>query len=178
MECVKTGEYHSFTCWPCVLAAAGSSRSRRFNLSLRKADVSGSCRTWEVTTANSPRGLPGPDSAEPLPSGASERRGAEGRDRVGTAPVASHGAAQGWRRDARAGSGAQRSRPDRTPLPGPVTASVSQQHLPASSATLAPRATALGATRPFLWHFPNLVCGSFKCVANSTLRGREGKDKS
>lgn len=33
---------------------SGSGRFRRFNLSLGKADVSGSWRTWEVATANSP----------------------------------------------------------------------------------------------------------------------------
>lgn len=61
----QNSEDHSFTCRPCVLAAAGSSRFRRFNLSLGKADVSGSWRTWEVTTANSLRGLPHGTSDEP-----------------------------------------------------------------------------------------------------------------
>lgn len=66
MECAKTLRDHSPTCQPCVLAAAGSSRLRRFNSSLGKADVSGSWSTWEVTTANSLRGLP-PLARVPLP---------------------------------------------------------------------------------------------------------------
>lgn len=87
MECAKTLRDHSPTCQPCVLAAAGSSRLRRFNSSLGKADVSGSWSTWEVTTANSLRGLsPPPTSDEPLPG----RPRTEGAKREGSHPRRGH----------------------------------------------------------------------------------------
>lgn len=171
MECVKTREYRSFTCWPCVLAAAGSSRFRRFNLSLRKADVSGSWRTWEVTTANSPRGLPSRDSAEPLPFGAGLRG-----QRAGTvwAPPT-----------ARSPGPPPHDPPDvATPLAlshAPVSPSVSQKHFPASSLTLRPHsplARVLRAAQPSLLDVPNFVQWSFKCISKATLQRHEGRNKS
>lgn len=87
MECAKTLEDHSFTCQPCALAAAGSSRLRHFNLSLGKADVSGSWRTWEVTTANSLRGLYPTGTSDELHPG---RPRAEGAKRPRSHPSPGH----------------------------------------------------------------------------------------
>lgn len=160
MECVKTQEYHSFTCWPCVLAAAGSSRFRRFNLSLRKAAVSGSWRTGEATTANSPRGSPlqdlwwarlvGGEGCGQRAGAATSPRGREGRPPP-TAPPAEPPHRPLCSRDS-------------TLMQALCPCRFSDARYSMTSLILGPLATARRAAQPFLWGFPKLVRRSFKSI--------------
>ena len=78
MECVTRREYRSLTCGPCVLAAASSSRFRRFNWSLREGscvgdlgDLGGDHRagTWDEPFPAGPERWRQPgDSRRPPPT--------------------------------------------------------------------------------------------------------------
>lgn len=177
---VKTRQCHGLTWWPCVLAAAGSSRFRRFNLSLGKADVSGSWRTWEVTTANSPRGSPGPGlgRAPPLRSQRGAEQGGRGRGRPRSSPPPP--APPGARRHHPAGP-PRRERSAATVLRPRVARAVGQQPLTraqGSSSSSEERQLLGRATRPLLLDFPNPGCTSLTSLANWTLQGQEGRNKS
>lgn len=111
MECIKTREYHSFTCWPCVLAAAGSSRFGRSYLSPKESscvreleDLGGDHRTGTCD--------------KPLPSGR-ESRGRSAGTAGGRLPPRSPQALR------QAVYGAHR---DSTLLVRSVSQSVSQKH--------------------------------------------------